>query len=591
MLSRGGVFPGTLGLCACVSVGPALFATATPTVDVIVLSEQFVPGGGFKAFDVFDGVVMNNAGKIAFQATLTDDTTGVWTYDAVNGLVEVVREGQAGPAGFGNFAGFGLPKLNQSGQVAFEATGTGPAGMNQGVFVGGGVAGPVMLAGAGMAAPGGNGVFTSVEMVSFNTSGQAALLGELTQTAGGTSDDTGLYRAQEQQALIEIVREGVATPVGGTYGGFFPEAFSMNDAGRFVFSTLINNVSPINAFGGMFVADGQSDPTPLLIDTAPAPDGNGLFERLGYRRPVWNDADQAGFLAEFDQTQGGNWKQFGVVRADASGTAQTTRGEDPSPDGNGNFYNFSYPTINNAGQLAYIGNLQNTADQTQDNEGIFIGDGLGPPTQVFREGAPAAGGNGEYFANGGKFLLNDAGQMAVRVQYRLTDNGSNDDIGIAFFDPQLGVIEVAREGDDLLGSRITRLHLIAQDFYVDDGKFGDEHSALNNHGQIAYLFRLLDRRWGIAVWTPPSQDPADLDGDGDVDDADFGIAFAAFTGPDNGPSLNPTADLDRDGDVDDADFGLAFAAFTGPGDAANVPEPTSLAMLSISGLLVLRRWR
>ncbi len=80
--------------------------------------------------------------------------------------------------------------------------------------------------------------------------------------------------------------------------------------------------------------------------------------------------------------------------------------------------------------------------------------------------------------------------------------------------------------------------------------------------------------------------PEDLDLDGDVDDADFGIAFAAFTGP--GGASNSPADLDNDGDVDDADFGIAFAAFTGPGNTVNVPEPASLLLLATAGLLGCR---
>ena len=85
-------------------------------------------------------------------------------------------------------------------------------------------------------------------------------------------------------------------------------------------------------------------------------------------------------------------------------------------------------------------------------------------------------------------------------------------------------------------------------------------------------------------------DPEDLDGDGDVDDADFGLFFAAFSGP-GVPTASPAADLDNDGDTDDADFGLAFAAFTGPGNPANVPEPAGAAFLSVAGCALLSRRR
>ncbi len=86
----------------------------------------------------------------------------------------------------------------------------------------------------------------------------------------------------------------------------------------------------------------------------------------------------------------------------------------------------------------------------------------------------------------------------------------------------------------------------------------------------------------------------DLDFDGDVDDADYGLAFAGFTGPGGGP-VQPLpwaqGDLDLDGDVDDADYGLAFAAFTGPGAPANVPEPASVLLLLALGAITGKRAR
>ncbi len=181
------------------------------------------------------------------------------------------------------------------------------------------------------------------------------------------------------------------------------------------------------------------------------------------------------------------------------------------------------------------------------------------------------------------------------------------DFELTFSSPQAAIgFYVTDAGDIQSNSLVITLSLVGgeqQQFTIPHSQTG----SLQNYGSVAYWSVVFDTDLFSAVTfgrtasdgvsydditiAPEPRRSADLDDDGDVDDADFGIAFAAFTGPENGPSSNPLADLDRDGDVDDADFGLAFAAFTGPNITAHVPEPTSLPAFGLYGLYLTRRRR
>ena len=83
---------------------------------------------------------------------------------------------------------------------------------------------------------------------------------------------------------------------------------------------------------------------------------------------------------------------------------------------------------------------------------------------------------------------------------------------------------------------------------------------------------------------------ADFDDDGDVDGDDFLLWQINFPVLD-GTAGSSSGDANGDGNVDGDDFLVWQRNFTYPTAISSVPEPNSLVLLALGGLMMLRRRR
>ncbi|MEM1212018.1 MAG: choice-of-anchor tandem repeat NxxGxxAF-containing protein, partial [Planctomycetota bacterium] len=327
--------------------------------------------------------------------------------------------GDAAPDANGSFLGLGSPALNDAGQAAFFGSFTGTAGGSSddtGLFRSDGTSGALtQLAREGQAAPDNNGSLSSYSAPALNDAGQAAFFGILTGTAGGSSDDLGIFRSDGSSGgLTQLAREGQAAPDNnGSFSGFGNPA--LNDAGQAAFvSTLTGTAGGSSDNGGIFRSDGSSGGlTQLAREGQAAPDNNGSFS--GFNSSVaLNDAGQAAFTGFLTGTAGGGSDNSGLFRGDGTsgGLTQLAREGQAAPDNNGSFSSFGNPALNDAGQAAFVSTLTGTAGGSSDDFGIFRSDGSsGGLTQLAREGQAAPDNNGS-FSGFGNPALNDAGQAA-----------------------------------------------------------------------------------------------------------------------------------------------------------------------------------
>jgi len=157
---------------------------------------------------------------------------------------------------------------------------------------------------------------------------------------------------------------------------------------------------------GISTADATLTTVALTGDTAPGTSDSFTFFGI----PVLNNAGQTAFVGDLDGsffTDSGIWSEGG-----GSGLALVTRKGNAAPGTTGtsdNFRGFDDPLLNNAGQTAFRGTL-NSGFAT--DSGIWSEGGGSGLALVAREGDPAPGTSDNFIGLIGTPALNDAGQTA-----------------------------------------------------------------------------------------------------------------------------------------------------------------------------------
>jgi hypothetical protein len=340
----------------------------------------------------------------------------------------------------------------------------------------------------GQAAPDANGVFSDFEAISMNDSGEVATWAAFSSTSGGSADNTGVIRG-DGVSLDQIVREGQSSPdANGTFSDFVSSIdISLNNSGQVAFRGFLTGTSGGGADNeGIFIGNGVSL-TKVVRKGEGSPDLNGVFSEFG--NPVLNATGQVAVLAALSGTSGDDADNQGIFSGDGVTLDKIVRKGSAPPDANGLFSAFGNPVINDTGQVVFITVLSGTSGGEFDSAGVYRGDGVSVE-RIARAGEVTPDTNGEFYGFAGPAAVTDTCTVAFWAQVVGTSGGGTDDGGI-FLGDGVETIQVAREGDALVGSTIINANFLQ-----------GMNSGLNEHGQVAYHALLADGREGIFLFTP-----------------------------------------------------------------------------------------
>jgi hypothetical protein len=525
--------------------------------DTVVLSGQSAPGAGAGTFSTFQSPVLNDAGQIAFRATITGGTSTVGVYRKSVGatLAAIALQGQSAPgAGAGTFSGFSSPALNDAGQTAFEVGITGGTSAG-GIYRSSSGTALTAIALQGQSAPGiGVGTFSGFDNPVLNDSGQTAFDVAFT----GSTSTAGIIRSTSGSGLTAVALQGQSAP--GAGAGTFSDhsRVVLNDIGQTAF---LGTITGGTSTSGIYRSSSGSALTAIALQGQSAPGaGAGTFSIFGSSH-VLNNAGQTAFTANIT----GGTSTRGLYRSSSGSTLTTIalQGQSAPGAGAGTFVDIFDPvSLNDAGQTAFLGSITGGSS----TQGIYRSSSGSTLTAIALQGQSAPGAGAGTFSDFSTTALNDTGQMAFRGGI----TGGSSTSGLYLGDGRDTVAAL------LLGSPLAG-RTVSSTFFASGG--------FNRHGQLAYVANFTDGSSGSFLFTPALRWRESFGSNWDTADRwTLGIAPAAV----HDVNIDPSATLTVTGPAGNAHVrsltvggGIGFATLALNGGTLVVTDIVQIASRGI----------
>jgi hypothetical protein len=484
-------------ILACWQITPAdavSFRVVAKTGDIAISA----PAG--RTFNTFSGPTINNSGQVAFFTSFAGGAGGSGVYSEGGGALHLVaRNGMVAPGtdpstGFSGFTTGDLLIVNEAGDVAFRASLFGAnitSANNFGIWSTGG--GSLhLVARTGSPAPGATSGanFSAINTPVLNDAGETAFSGEFAASGLTGNNNSGIWKENSGVAVPVAI---AGTPQPGAAGDETFSSFSsplLNSAGQLAFRAALHGTN-VDGPNDYTIWKGTPGSLQLVArDGSPIPGSGPEAKYYTVEPPTFNQVGEVAFHASLTGSAVNQLNDEGIWSDTAGTLHEVIREGNPLLAGGNSGTYLSQPAINKSGTIAFIDTPVSVSPSRlwSTEGGLHV---------VASEQVPAPGSPGDKFGIFHFPSLNAAAHVAFEVDLNVFLIAGKD-AGIWINGPG-GLEKIIKTGEQLEVAPGVFKTIDNLFFGSGTGNENGQASGFNDHGQIAFRAHFDDSTWAVVV--------------------------------------------------------------------------------------------